>query len=240
MTTIKAHLLYLKYVLRHKWYVFLACLQYGLIWRGIKHDWTKFLPSEWFPYVQYFHGEKVPHPTKQVRKGDEYAPLMEPPQQVQEAFDRAWNHHQKRNSHHWQYWLLHPDNPRPNLTHQSHDGGMSHGYIRTVTGKDAAIVWDADIDWWKPDAAAVRQLEDDLWHAPIALKMPDADMKEMLCDWRGAGKAQGRPNTWEWYEANKRNMRLHPETRAWIEAELAEQKRRHEAYEKMRGMGVIQ
>lgn len=235
----RQHWQYLKYVIRHKWFVFLACLQYGLIWRGIKHDWTKFLPSEWGPYVQYFYGPKVAHPTKKKLKDGEFVPVMEVPSDVQIAFDHAWNHHQKRNSHHWQYWLLHPDNPRPNFTHQSYDGGMSHGYIRTVDGKDAAIIYDADIDWWKPEATVITRLEDDLWHVPVALKIPDADAKEMLCDWIGAGKALGKPETWKWYHANKRNMRLHPETRAWIETELEKQKHTYEREERLKSLGII-
>jgi len=51
------HLAYLRYVLRHKWFVLLACWRAGLYWRGIVHDWHKFLPSEWFPYVEHFHGK---------------------------------------------------------------------------------------------------------------------------------------------------------------------------------------
>ena len=44
---------------------------------------------------------------------------------------------------------------------------------------------------------------------------------EMLCDWRGAGKAQGYgDNTDKWYQANKGKMQLHPETRGWVEQQL--------------------
>ena len=52
------------------------------------------------------------------------------------------------------------------------------------------------------------------------MPMPDTYRKEMLADWRGAGKAQGKPNTYKWYLANKDKMKLHPETRAWIEEHL--------------------
>lgn len=51
------------------------------------HDSSKYLANEYKPYVDYFYGnEKTP--------------------EVVERFDLAWNHHQKRNPHHWQYWLL--------------------------------------------------------------------------------------------------------------------------------------
>lgn len=217
----KKHFQYLSYVVRHKWFVFLACLEYGLIWRGIKHDWSKFLPSEWFPYVEYFYGKKVAHPTEKVLKDGEFVSRMITPEPIQCAFDIAWNYHQKRNSHHWQYWLLTPDNPRPNFTHQSHDGGQSHGYIRSVDGRyDVAIIHDDSINWWKPDWKIVKQLERDLFNTPVPLDMPLADRKEMLADWRGAGRALGKPDTKAWYLQNRDNMQLHPDTRAWVEMML--------------------
>jgi Family of unknown function (DUF5662) len=54
----------------------------------------------------------------------------------------------------------------------------------------------------------------------LALPMPDKARAEMLCDWRGAGKALGKPDTASWYTANKHKMNLHPKTRAWIEWKL--------------------
>ncbi len=80
------HLKYLKGLLRHKWFVFLECFKRGIAWRGIMHDISKFGPKEWFPYVEHFYGSK---------KG-----------KIDPDFDYAWLHHQKRNPHHWQYWIL--------------------------------------------------------------------------------------------------------------------------------------
>lgn len=86
----KAHLAYLKYVMRHKWFVFLACMKLGVpLWRAIIHDWDKFLPEMWLPFVSTF-----------------YAPDGSKRYQETPAFALAWNGHQKRNKHHWQYWLL--------------------------------------------------------------------------------------------------------------------------------------
>jgi hypothetical protein len=50
--------------------------------------------------------------------------------------------------------------------------------------------------------------------------MPDKYIIEMVCDWVGAGKAQGynKPNeVQDWYNKNKNNMILHPVTREKIE-----------------------
>ena len=55
----------------------------------------------------------------------------------------------------------------------------------------------------------------------LVLKMADGAVREMVADWRGAGRAQ-RNGAWTalWYLENQHKMRLHPHTRAWIEHEL--------------------
>lgn len=84
------HWQYLKYVLRHKLFVFQACLKMHVpIWIAIFHDWDKFLPDEWMPYARCFY---KPNGEKQYSESDD--------------FREAWNAHQKRNKHHWQYWMI--------------------------------------------------------------------------------------------------------------------------------------
>jgi hypothetical protein len=59
--------------------------------------------------------------------------------------------------------------------------------------------------------------------------MSESARIEMLCDWKGAGIAQGhispRDDPWketrDWYYANKSKMTLHPDTQIWVEAVLA-------------------
>jgi hypothetical protein len=84
----RKHWRYLLYVVRHKYFVLVAGRELGLgLWQLLIHDYQKFFPSEWTPYVETFYGE---------------APNM-----WADAFDRAWLHHQKGGGeHHWQYWLL--------------------------------------------------------------------------------------------------------------------------------------
>lgn len=90
-----AHLRYLSYVLRHKWFVLVAGLKVGApLWRLLIHDWSKFTPAEWRPYVLSFCG-----PGGYANR----------PPHVVEAFDRAWLHHQHANPHHWQHWVLRED-----------------------------------------------------------------------------------------------------------------------------------
>jgi hypothetical protein len=89
---VKAHLRYASYVARHKWFVFRAGLRTGApLWRLVIHDWSKLGLAEWGPYVRSFYGEQGR--TEKVRAD----------------FDRAWLHHQHRNPHHWQHWLLRED-----------------------------------------------------------------------------------------------------------------------------------
>ena len=160
------YLYYLKYVIRHKWFVMIECFKYGLYWQGIVHDISKFLPSEFFPYVNHFYGGKG---KEVIGRIGYYKPI----DTGDKEFDFAWLLHQKRNKHHWQWWLLPED-----------DGG-------------------------------VKKLE-----------MPLKYIKEMLCDWKGAARAQGvgnKKNNYlvkEWYYKNCSKMQLNSVTRAQIQAYL--------------------
>jgi hypothetical protein len=88
---------YSAYVLRHKWFVWLAGWRLGLPWHlGVLHDWSKFLPSEFLPYAKHFYG---PHPQRRDATG-----YYKPTNTGDPAFDVAWLHHSRRNKHHWQYW----------------------------------------------------------------------------------------------------------------------------------------
>jgi hypothetical protein len=103
------HFKYLKYLLRHKWYVTIECFKRGLYWQGITHDLSKLLPSEFFPYAEYFYGNY------KSREYFDLVPIYGCMEMVpyglcvSDKFYIAWNYHQKRNKHHWQYWLLKND-----------------------------------------------------------------------------------------------------------------------------------
>jgi len=149
---------YLWYIIKHKFWVTLYCFSEGIIWRGILHDLSKFYPSEFFPYMNWFYGKFG----KSCDKG------WERHNKCMLKYDYAWLFHQKRNKHHWQYWLLQLD--------------------------------DGDIK---------------------ALPMPEKYITEMICDWRGASRAQGKgDNTPEWYEKNRHRQNLHSETKYKVETKL--------------------
>lgn len=50
--------------------------------------------------------------------------------------------------------------------------------------------------------------------------MPERFVKEMIADWKGAGRAQGKPDTIAWYEDNRDRMLLHEDARALVHKEL--------------------
>ena len=106
---VSKHFRYLRYVLRHKWYVLQECWRFGIRWRGLVHDLSKFSPAEWGPYADYFYGGDWPPysetPGEWKRQlGDKWTKEW-----VQRRFDRAWLHHIHRNPHHWQHWVLRED-----------------------------------------------------------------------------------------------------------------------------------
>ena len=75
---------YLILTLRHKYFVFRAGLKVGApIWRLIKHDWSKLLPSELSSYGQQFFGDK----------------------DNSDSLNISWLKHQNRHDHHWEFWI---------------------------------------------------------------------------------------------------------------------------------------
>ena len=76
---------YLKYVLLHKWFMLrLRRLARVSLWRALIHDLSKFLPSEWANYAAFFCGSGC----------------------KKEKWNESWLLHQRRNPHHWEYWLM--------------------------------------------------------------------------------------------------------------------------------------
>ena len=96
----RRHLAYGLYVLRHKWFVFLACLKLRVpLHQAVLHDWSKFLPREWIPYARNFYnadGSK-----RKIR--DETGAYNPAAQEI--PFQDAWRRHQ-RLRHHWQAWVV--------------------------------------------------------------------------------------------------------------------------------------
>jgi len=135
---------YLKYVLRHKWFVLIECSKRGYFWRGLIHDLSKFRPSEFIPYARYFYGNWPKRRT--VSPGEKYFYHVLCKEDVNQQFDKAWLLHIHRNPHHWQFWLLQEDSgsvkllpvPRKYLIEMGCDW---IGAGKAITGKDNLKTW---------------------------------------------------------------------------------------------------
>lgn len=89
---ITACLNYFGYLVNHKIEVARRCFGEKLYLRGLLHDLSKFLPSEYIPYAYKFKwpSEKTP----------------EEHERIENNFRHACNKHFSRNPHHWKHWVL--------------------------------------------------------------------------------------------------------------------------------------
>jgi len=90
---------YFKYIIRHKYYVAIACFKRGLIWQGIIHDWTKFKPSEFYNYAVFFYGKGQIN-----QKGDTISSGGNA--ELKNKMELSWLRHVHANKHHWNYWIV--------------------------------------------------------------------------------------------------------------------------------------
>ena len=157
---------YLKYLIKHKWFVLVECYKFNEIWRGITHDLSKFLPDEFIPYARYFYGD-YPE-TSKMSTWFKYEYCGKYRENIEHEFDIAWLKHQHRNKHHWQHWLLQED--------------------------------DGDVK---------------------ILSMPLKYFREMIADWKGAGRAiNGKNDPTEcknWYLKNYNKIKLDKSTRLRVD-----------------------
>ena len=79
------------YILEHKINVLIECWKEGLYIQGITHDLSKFNPKEFLPYTKKFFLD---------RKIDSIDEMK---------WKFAWLHHQHKNKHHWEYWVVDPN-----------------------------------------------------------------------------------------------------------------------------------
>ncbi len=80
---------HLRTITRHRHKVIAHCAKAGILWQGLRHDLSKYSPTEFFQGVKYYSGKHSP--TEDERRG--------------EGYSLAWMHHKGRNRHHWEYWI---------------------------------------------------------------------------------------------------------------------------------------
>ncbi|MCD8287091.1 MAG: DUF5662 family protein, partial [Clostridia bacterium] len=79
---------HLSTVTKHRFVVMRNCFKCGLIRQGLAHDLSKLSPSEFFPGVKYFQGNRSPQAKEREVIG----------------YSEAWMHHKGHNRHHFEYW----------------------------------------------------------------------------------------------------------------------------------------
>lgn len=207
----RRYIAYLRYVLRHKWFVLLAGIELGVpLWMLILHDWDKFKPKNFISYATCFN---TPDGKKQY---------VETPE-----FVRGWKSHQAINKHHYQYWVFfnpadlkfHPEDCQCHALRPGQDL-----WCKVWIRDTSIIVWDRGhaecLDCGKP-------FPRDLLHS---VTIPLVYRKELLSDWMGAGRALGFPDTKAWYMKSRDNIHIDMGTRFWIEDELDITLRELQAY----------
>lgn len=125
---------HIKTVMTHKYWVFFYCSKCGLMWRGIKHDLSKFSPIEFSESVKYYSGIRSPIDACKEDKG----------------YSNAWQHHKGRNRHHYEYWIDIGENGATPIQMPIKDAmELICDYLaagRTYMGK--SFSYAAEFDWW--------------------------------------------------------------------------------------------
>lgn len=75
-------------ITKHRHAVIRNCRRAGILWQGLRHDLSKYSPTEFIPGVKYYVGTRSPNELERADKG----------------YSAAWLHHKGRNKHHFEYW----------------------------------------------------------------------------------------------------------------------------------------
>ncbi len=75
-------------ITKHRHKVIRNCFRCGILWQGLRHDLSKYSPTEFIPGARFYTGKKSPTEGERESYG----------------YSRAWMHHKGRNRHHYEYW----------------------------------------------------------------------------------------------------------------------------------------
>ncbi len=76
-------------ITRHRHKVIYHCFKAGIFFQGLQHDLSKYTPTEFFPGVKFYQGNRSPNEAEREKYG----------------YSKAWMHHKGRNKHHFEYWI---------------------------------------------------------------------------------------------------------------------------------------
>ena len=75
-------------ITKHRHLVIKHCKKAGVLWQGLRHDLSKYSPTEFLPGIKYYTGQRSPN------EGE----------RAENSYSLAWIHHKGRNKHHFEYW----------------------------------------------------------------------------------------------------------------------------------------
>ena len=75
-------------ITKHRNLVIAHCYKAGVLFQGLRHDLSKYSPSEFLAGVKYYTGKRSPNEGERAEYG----------------YSLAWMHHKGRNKHHFEYW----------------------------------------------------------------------------------------------------------------------------------------
>ncbi len=75
-------------ITKHRHAVIRHCAAAGILWQGLRHDLSKYSPTEFIPGARYYTGVRSPNEGERREIG----------------YSTAWLHHKGRNRHHFEYW----------------------------------------------------------------------------------------------------------------------------------------
>lgn len=75
-------------ITRHRHKVISNCYRAGILWQGLRHDLSKYSPTEFYFGAKFFQGTRSPNEKERETYG----------------YSLAWMHHKGRNRHHYEYW----------------------------------------------------------------------------------------------------------------------------------------
>lgn len=75
-------------ITRHRHTVIKHCFKAGIGFQGLRHDLSKYSPTEFLPGIKYYMGTRSPNEKERELFG----------------YSSAWMHHKGRNKHHFEYW----------------------------------------------------------------------------------------------------------------------------------------
>lgn len=77
-----------KTITHHRHQVIRNCFKAGIPWQGLRHDLSKYSPTEFCSGARYWQGTRSPNDKEREVIG----------------YSAAWMHHKGRNKHHFEYW----------------------------------------------------------------------------------------------------------------------------------------